>query len=132
MADKHFKKDVRIRMREGRDQAGILGTVLGETVYVEQFWVPVKWDDEEDPTFCKEAGLELHVAPAIKKPIMITKDDQGIMRKLAVQQGYVPKTCLLDGFYIMAMINTAKDPCAGCNENRFVCGGRPMEPQMKT
>ncbi len=49
--------DERVVIREDWHQAGRQGTALGEPVYVEQNWVPVKWDDEEDPTFHKEAGL---------------------------------------------------------------------------
>lgn len=35
-----------------------LGIQVGEPVFVQQWWVPVIWDDEEDPEFHKEAGLD--------------------------------------------------------------------------
>ncbi len=47
----------RVVIREGWHEAGRQGTALGEPVFVEQDWLPVKWDDEEDPTFHKRAGL---------------------------------------------------------------------------
>lgn len=49
--------DKRVVVREGWYEAGKQGTALGEPVFVLQDWVPVKWDDEEDPTFNKKAGL---------------------------------------------------------------------------
>jgi hypothetical protein len=42
-----------------RDGANIRGTALGEPVFVEQEWLPVKWDDREDPDFCKLALITL-------------------------------------------------------------------------
>ncbi len=36
----------------------ITGEVLGEDVFVEQYWTPVLWDDAEDPDFCKTFCLE--------------------------------------------------------------------------
>ena len=49
--------DKRIVIRKGWYEAGRQGIALGEPVFIEQDWVPVKMDDEEDPTFHKEAGL---------------------------------------------------------------------------
>ena len=49
----------RIQIREGWDEAGRQGTALGGPIFVGQDWIPVKWDDEEDPTFHKRAGLIL-------------------------------------------------------------------------
>jgi len=37
----------------------IRGKVLGEDICVEQYWTPVLWDDEEDPSFHKRCCLEL-------------------------------------------------------------------------
>jgi len=56
------------------------------------------------------------------------EDKDGIMRKLCIQQGYVPVKCTLDGFLIMALIHKQEDPCAGCNEDRGMCGGRLKNP----
>jgi hypothetical protein len=47
----------RVVIRKGWYQAGRQGTALGEPVFIEQDWVPVKMDDEEDPNFHKKAGL---------------------------------------------------------------------------
>jgi hypothetical protein len=41
-------------------------------------------------------------------------DKNGIMRKLCIKQGYVPPCCTMDGFYILAFINSGKSPCKGC------------------
>ncbi len=49
--------DKRIVIQEGWYDAGQQGIALGEPVFVLQDWVPVKMDDEEDPTFHKKAGL---------------------------------------------------------------------------
>lgn len=48
-----------------------------------------------------------------------------ILLKMAIQQGYVPKTCLLSGEIVMSEINRMADPCAGCNGPREKCHGRP-------
>lgn len=52
------KNSVRVRIKEGWEDAGQKGTVLGTNLFVEQLWTPVKWDDEEDPNFHKTIGLE--------------------------------------------------------------------------
>lgn len=39
--------------------ADIAGTALGAPVFVEQEWLPVKWDEEDDPTFFKLAGIRI-------------------------------------------------------------------------
>lgn len=49
--------DKRVVIQKGWYEAGRQGTALGEPVFVLQDWVPVKWDDEEDPSFHKQAGL---------------------------------------------------------------------------
>ncbi len=47
-------------IKEGWDEARRLLFVLGPAVYVEQWWVPViDYGMDPDPTFHKEAGLEL-------------------------------------------------------------------------
>ena len=48
-----------------------------------------------------------------------------ITKQMMVEQGYVPEQCTLDGNLIWMIINKSEDPCAGCNEGRSVCGGRP-------
>lgn len=48
----------RVRVKKGWHDAGKCGTVLGDSIYVKQFWSPVLWDEDEDPTFCKETCLE--------------------------------------------------------------------------
>lgn len=47
-----------VRIRQGWYEAGRTGVRLGPDVHVGgQFWIPVLWDDEDDPTFHKAAGL---------------------------------------------------------------------------
>jgi len=48
----------RVKIKSGWEGAGREGVVLGETVLTGQEWVPMKFDDEEDPEFFKKAGLE--------------------------------------------------------------------------
>lgn len=45
--------------------------------------------------------------------------------KMAVQQGYVPPTCLLGGRVVMSETNAGRDACAGCEGPREKCHGRP-------
>ena len=53
------------------------------------------------------------------------RDDGGLILKMAIAQGYVAPECTLDGEMIMALLQSGRDPCFGCNEDRSVCGGRP-------
>lgn len=48
---------VYVVIRDGWENAGKRGMVLGPPVFVEQNWTPVLWDDEDDPDFHKTAGL---------------------------------------------------------------------------
>lgn len=41
--------------------------------------------------------------------------EEDILKKIAVEQGYVKNTCKLPGDLIMALINSGKNPCDGCN-----------------
>jgi len=50
------------------------------------------------------------------------KDD--ILLGLAMQQGYVPKTCLLAGVVVMDQVYKGADPCGGCSCPREKCEGR--------
>jgi hypothetical protein len=54
---------VRIIVREGWDGAGRKGEALGEPVHTKQDWLPVKWDDEDDPNFVKLAGVMPDIDP---------------------------------------------------------------------
>lgn len=54
-------------------------------------------------------------------------DEDDFILKSAIQQGYVPKTCLLGGSLLMIIVNQGQDPCVGCNCNRSKCFGRPKE-----
>ena len=47
-----------MRIKKGFIGEGKIGLVLGETVYVDQPWVPMLFEDQEDPDFFKEYGLE--------------------------------------------------------------------------
>lgn len=44
---------------------------------------------------------------------------------MAIQQGYVPSTCLLGGVVVMSEIGSNKSPCSGCNGPRGKCQGKP-------
>lgn len=53
------------------------------------------------------------------------KPAMDIMRSLCIEQGYVPAGCTLRGEIVFMLVNRGEDPCAGCNEDRAKCGGRP-------
>ena len=55
-----MKKGDRVWIKADWYGGGRIGTVLGDPVFVQQEWVPVLWDDEEDPDFHKMAGLEIY------------------------------------------------------------------------
>lgn len=43
-----------------------------------------------------------------------TGQERDSLRELAVAQGYVPETCILDGGLVMALVCQHKQPCDGC------------------
>lgn len=43
---------------------------------------------------------------------------------MSIQQGYVPKGCLLGGQIVWGLVSEGEDPCKGCNCKRSKCGGR--------
>lgn len=50
--------DAQIRAFNRRRTPGVArGSQIGPAVYVRQWWVPVLWDGEEDPTFVKESCI---------------------------------------------------------------------------
>lgn len=49
---------MKIKIKKGWEGEGREGKRLGPDIYVEQNWTPVLFDNEEDPTFFKSAGLE--------------------------------------------------------------------------
>jgi len=51
-------KGTRIRIKPDWEDGGKLGTIIGDDVFIEQWWTPVKMDDEDDPNWHKTAGLE--------------------------------------------------------------------------
>ena len=51
--------EARCVVRAGWDGEGKQGKVLGKNIFVEQYWTPVLWDNEEDPDFCKTDALEI-------------------------------------------------------------------------
>ena len=51
-------------------------------------------------------------------------DSKDILLKIAIDQGYVPLTCLLTGPVVMMFVNKGKDPCKGCEGPRERCRGR--------
>ena len=52
-----YKKDQRVKVAPGWDRAGREGVVLAPSVWLQQEWVPVLWDDEEDPYWIKAAAI---------------------------------------------------------------------------
>jgi hypothetical protein len=46
------------RIRKGWAHAGLELKVYGPAIFEKQWWVPVKFPDETDPTFFKESALE--------------------------------------------------------------------------
>lgn len=50
-------------------------------------------------------------------------------KKLMIQQGYVPETCILPsqtaGPLIHSETKAGRDVCAQCNADRTICKGRP-------
>ena len=56
-------------------------------------------------------------------------DKNDMILEMAIMQGYVPKTCLLNGAIVMSEITCSRDPCAGCNCPRDKCHGRPRQAE---
>lgn len=54
-----------------------------------------------------------------------------MFKQMAVQQGYVPATCTLDGQLVILLVNKGEDPCSGCNADRLVCKGRPRSKESQ-
>ena len=52
-------------------------------------------------------------------------DQDDMLLKMAIGQGYVPQTCLLGGTVIFGLVNQGQDPCKGCEGPREQCHGRP-------
>jgi hypothetical protein len=50
--------------------------------------------------------------------------EKDTMLELCIQQGYVPKTCTLNGMLVIGLINKGECPCDGCNANRDICKGK--------
>jgi hypothetical protein len=53
-------------------------------------------------------------------------DEDDIQLKMAIGQGYVPKTCLLNGIVVMSEVSEARHPCDGCGGPREKCHGHPL------
>ena len=53
-------KFVRVRIKNGWDQAGRIGHVIGKLITTEDgmSWTPVLWEGEEDPDWSKSSALE--------------------------------------------------------------------------
>jgi len=62
------------------------------------------------------------------KKLADCKKKADTLRELCIRQGYVPNECTLAGVFIYAFVAGSEDPCAGCQENRRVCGGRTTDP----
>lgn len=54
----------KVRIKYGWEGVGKSGLVIGEPIRVSgQDWLPVLWDDEEDPDFHKLEGIDVLVNP---------------------------------------------------------------------
>ncbi|KKN96792.1 hypothetical protein LCGC14_0164360 [marine sediment metagenome] len=53
---KKFER-ARVRVKGNYDTGGRLGWQIGPEIYAEQWWIPVLWDDDEDPDCFKKVGL---------------------------------------------------------------------------
>lgn len=57
-----------------------------------------------------------------------------IGKKMMIQQGYVPPTCILPdecaGPLIYSEVSAGRSPCDGCNEDRSLCHGKPKKPEV--
>jgi hypothetical protein len=71
----------RFVIRQGWDQAGRTGTILG-CVHVEQHWAVVLFDDDEDPETVKLAALE--IIPR-KEDLKATRGDRIMMAQERVE-----------------------------------------------
>jgi len=58
-------------------------------------------------------------------------DEDDMLLGMAIQQGYVPKTCLLGGMTIIAEVQEGISPCAGCNCDRAKCLGKPHQDNRR-
>jgi len=55
-------------------------------------------------------------------------DTDDVNLQMAVAQGYVPTTCLLNGQVVMDEIQNQRNPCWGCSAPREKCNGKLKEP----
>lgn len=53
-----IKRGTVVVIKDQWDKSGRVGIVLGDPLFVKQWWVPVLFRDQEDPTFYKLAGIE--------------------------------------------------------------------------
>ena len=97
----------RIEIRKGWDEAGRQGIALGEPVFVGQDWIPVKWDDEEDPTFHKRAGLIL----APDKPIDVWANVRKMFGdgKIESLMGQAVRNLLIDADALLKVKNATQE-----------------------
>jgi len=51
-------------------------------------------------------------------------DPNDIFLNMSIEQGYVPKGCLLVGQMVFGLVKDGIDPCKGCRCDRDKCGGR--------
>jgi len=58
MSGSGFEAGVRVCLSDGVHDAGRCGSVVGNEVFIGQWWCPVLWDDAEDPGFYKSSCME--------------------------------------------------------------------------
>jgi hypothetical protein len=52
-------------------------------------------------------------------------DASDMQLSMAIGQGYVPATCLLNGMVVMSEVSRGVSACDGCNGPRDRCHGKP-------
>lgn len=63
---KTIRKGSRIRIKRDWFGGGSAGKALGAPILLDQHWVPVLFDVDEDPCFFKLAGLETYTAASLR------------------------------------------------------------------
>jgi len=44
-----------------------------------------------------------------------------MFKNMCIGQGYVPKTCTMEGQLCWMLVKSQGNPCIGCNEDKNVC-----------
>jgi hypothetical protein len=99
--------------------SAVVGGIIGTTKFFDKIMKDIG-DWLEEIGLFKKTGKKM-------KPHYFGQnkpDEDDLLLKMTIDQGYVPTTCLLGGNVVMGLMNDGKDPCKGCNGPREKCGGR--------